>query len=101
MDEGAHRVGAILGKRVRIVRVPRRLVSGARWTMEDRFGLFELLLFTEMMCDHGYACDPQPARALLGRDPTPVDTELRRYYATTKQTPWSESNFGALRNRAT
>src|SRR4051812_36491350 len=99
MDEGAHRVAAVLGKPVRIVRVPRGGVSLARWMMEDRFGLFELLMFTEMMCDHGYACAPEPARALLGRAPTPVDTELRRYYATTKQTPWAESNFGALRNR--
>ena len=100
MDDGARRVAAVLGKRVRIVRVPRRGVSLMRWMLEDSFGTFELLLFTEMMCDHGYACDPGPARELLGREPTSVDVELRAYYATTKRTPWSESNIGALRNRA-
>lgn len=44
----------------------------------------------------GHACDPSPARELLGREPTPV----RGYYATTTQTPWAEADFGALRNRA-
>ena len=100
MDEGARRVAAVLGKRVRIVRIPRKGVSLMRRMSESRFGRFELMLFTEMMCDHGYACDPAPARELLGREPTPVDTELRDYYATTTRTPWSESNVGVLRNRA-
>jgi uncharacterized protein YbjT (DUF2867 family) len=100
MTEGAHRVAAILGKRVRVIHLPRAIVSGARWMLEDNFGTYELLMFTEMLVDHGYACDPGPARALLGRDPTPVDVELRAYYAKTARTPWADSNFGALRNRS-
>jgi uncharacterized protein YbjT (DUF2867 family) len=99
MDEGARRVAAVLGKRVWIVRIPRSIVSLMRWIEKNRFGVFELLMFTEMMCDHGYACDPSEARKLLGREPTSVDVELRQYYATTTQTPWAESNIGVLRNR--
>jgi uncharacterized protein YbjT (DUF2867 family) len=98
--EGARRVAAVLGRRVRLVPVPRRLVSLARRLREREFGVYELLLFTEMLCDHGYACDPAPARELLGREPTSVDAELRAYYATTKRTPWRDTNFGALRNRS-
>jgi uncharacterized protein YbjT (DUF2867 family) len=100
MTEGARRVAAVLGKRVWIVRLPRSVVSLMRWIQKKRFGVYELLLFTEMLCDHGYACDPAPARELLGRDPTSIDAALRKYYATTTRTPWRDSNFGALRNRA-
>jgi uncharacterized protein YbjT (DUF2867 family) len=98
--EGARRVAAALGKRARLVPVPRSLVSVARRARKRNFGVYELLLFTEMLCDHGYACDPGPARELLGREPTSVDAALREYYATTKLTPWRDTNFGALRNRA-
>jgi uncharacterized protein YbjT (DUF2867 family) len=98
--EGARRVGAVLGKRVRLVPVPRALVSLARRARKRNFGVYELLLFTEMLCDHGYACDPAPGRELLGREAISVDTALREYYATTKKTPWSETNLGALRNRS-
>jgi uncharacterized protein YbjT (DUF2867 family) len=99
MDEGAERVAAVLGKRVRIVRIPRSYVSLMRRMRKDKFGVFELMLFTEMMCDHGYACDPAPGRELLGRELTSLDAELRSYYATTKRTPWADSNLGVLRNR--
>jgi uncharacterized protein YbjT (DUF2867 family) len=100
ISEGARRVAAVLGKRVRLVRVPRRLVSLMRRARKREFGVYELLMFTEMLCDHGYACDPSGARELLGREPTSVDAALREYYATTKLTPWRDTNFGALRNRA-
>jgi hypothetical protein len=77
----------------------------APWTrtdtpMDQDFGVYELLLFSEMLCDHGYACDAAGARELLGREPISVDAAPRAYYATTMRTPWSESNFGALRSRA-
>jgi len=98
--EGARRVAAVLGKRVRLVPVPRRLVSLARRLRKREFGVYELLLFTEMLCDHGYACDPAPARELLGREPISVDTELREYYGTVTLTPWRDTNFGALRHRS-
>ena len=100
MKEGALRVAAALRKRAAIMRLPRFAVSVARARAKDRFGLYELLLFTEMLCDHGYACDPGPARELLGRAPISVDATLSEYYASTARTPWSESNFGALKNRA-
>ena len=91
----------MLGKRVWILRIPRGLVSLMRWIEKNKFGVFELLMFTEMMCDHGYACDPSEARALLGREPTSVDVELR---VSTTQRPrklhWAESNIEVLlRNR--
>jgi uncharacterized protein YbjT (DUF2867 family) len=100
MTEGARRVAAILGKRVRVVHLPRAVVSAMRWLTKRRFGTYELLMFTEMLVDHGYACDPIPARELLGREPTNVDVELRDYYSKTALTPWADSNFGALRNRS-
>jgi uncharacterized protein YbjT (DUF2867 family) len=100
MSEGALRVAAALEMRARVVRLPRFAISVARSRVKRRFGLYELLLFTEMLCDHGYACDPGPARELLGREPTSVDASLAEYYATTDRTPWSESNFGALQNRS-
>jgi uncharacterized protein YbjT (DUF2867 family) len=100
MKQGARRVAALLGKRVWVVHLPRGAVSLARWLVERRFGLYELLLFTEMLCENGYACDPGPARELLGREPTSIDVALRAYYASHAQTSWEDSNFGALRNRA-
>jgi hypothetical protein len=100
MTEGAERVAAILGKRVRIVHLPRVAVSAMRRIRKGRFGVYELLLFTEMFINHGYACDPAPAIALLGRELTSVDVELRDYYRKTSRTAWADSNFGALRNRS-
>jgi uncharacterized protein YbjT (DUF2867 family) len=100
MTEGARRVAAVLGKRVWIMHLPRFVVSAMRWLRRRQFGVYELLMFTEMLVDHGYACDPRPARELLGREPTSIDVELRAYYAKTKRTPWADSNFGALRNRS-
>ena len=101
MIEGAHRIGVTLGKKVRIVRLPRFMLRLMRRFAERRsFGAYEALLFLEMLTDHGYDCDPTPARELLGHEPVTIDNALRDYYATTKLTPWSESNLGVLRSRA-
>jgi hypothetical protein len=62
--------------------------------------VFELLVFAEMIYDHGYLCDAKAARDLLGREPTSVDEGLRRYYSTMTRTPWAESNIGVLADRA-
>src|SRR5262249_45349437 len=54
LAEGARRIAAVLGKRVRLVRVPRwvlrvlRSLSGLLG-----FGPYEMMLFTEMLADHG------------------------------------------------
>jgi NADH dehydrogenase len=100
LAEGAQRLASVLKKRVRLVPIPRRVVSLLRQRNRRRFGAYELLLFTEMLCDHGYACDPGPARQLLGREPTAVDVELAEYYARTTLTPWRESNIGVIRSKS-
>ncbi len=101
MAEGARRLGAVLNKKVRIVRVPRFVSSLWRRVARRRsFGAYELMLFLDMLADHGYHCDAGPARQLLGREPTGVDEALRAYYATTKLTPWRESNVGVLSTRS-
>ena len=101
MAEGARRLAAVLDKKVRIIRVPRFVSSFGRWFARRRsFGAYELMLFLDMLADHGYHCDPEPTRKLLGREPTSVDDALREYYATTKLTPWSESNVGVLSSRS-
>jgi uncharacterized protein YbjT (DUF2867 family) len=53
MTEGAQRVAAILGKPVRIVHLPRLAVAAFRRLSVDSFGRCELLLFTEMLIEHG------------------------------------------------
>jgi uncharacterized protein YbjT (DUF2867 family) len=101
MAEGARRLAAVLDKKVTIVGVPRFASSMLRRYEQDRsFGAYELMLFLDMLADHGYHCDPAATRDLLGREPQSVDSALREYYATTKLTPWSESNVGVLTTRS-
>lgn len=99
LAEGARRIAAVLGKRVRLVRVPRwvlrvlRSLSGLLG-----FGPYEMMLFTEMLADHGYSGDAvaTTTRQLLGRAPQPVEVELRDYYAARRRTPWADSVYGTL-----
>jgi uncharacterized protein YbjT (DUF2867 family) len=99
LAEGARRIAAVLGKRVRLVGVPRwvlrvlRSLSGL-----IGFGSYEMMLFSEMLADHGYSSDAigRTTRELLGREPQPVEVELRDYYTTRRQTPWADSVYGTL-----
>jgi nucleoside-diphosphate-sugar epimerase len=100
IDAEANRALVVQARAAGVRRFVLLLVALARRLRKREFGVYELLLFTEMLCDHGYACDPAPARALLGREPISLETELREYYATVKLTPWRDTNFGALRNRS-
>jgi len=94
--EGARRVARAIGRKVRIVRVPRAALTALRKIAKRRgFGAYEGMLFLEMIADVGYDCDPAPARELLGGELTRVDDALREYYATHTKTPWRDSNFGA------
>jgi uncharacterized protein YbjT (DUF2867 family) len=102
MAEGARRLGAVLKKKVRIIRVPRFISSlGRRYARRRSFGAYELMLFLDMLADHGYHCDAEPTRQLLGREPQSVDEALREYYATTRLTAWRDSNIGVLTSRST
>jgi uncharacterized protein YbjT (DUF2867 family) len=102
LGDSARRVAGVLGRRVRLVRIPRVVLrAGRKVARRGGFGAYEALLFLEMIADVGYHCDPSGTRALLGRPPTPVDEALREYYATHKLTPWGESNLGVLRTRGT
>ncbi len=101
LGEGARRIGALLAKRVRVVPLPAWVTGATKRFAERRgFGGYEAMLFFEMLRDEGYHCDPSAARRLLGREPTSVDVALRQYYATTRRTPWSESNLGVLRSHS-
>lgn len=99
--QAAHRVGRALGKRVRIVRIPRKALALFRRIAKRRgFGAYEGMLFFEMIADVGYDCDHQPARELIGAELVTVDQALGDYYATHTSTPWRDTNFGTLVARA-
>src|SRR5262245_25434587 len=77
LAEGARRVGKARGKPVRIVRLPRLAIRALGPLARLRgFGPYEAVLMLELMAQHGFDCDPAPARVLLGREPTPVDTAV-------------------------
>jgi uncharacterized protein YbjT (DUF2867 family) len=84
LGEGARRIAAALGRKVRLLRVPRIMLRGLRVLSRLRgFAAYEMMLFAEMLADHGFAC--QEGRnwlpALLGRPPQSVDTAIRGHYA--------------------
>ena len=98
--EGARRVARAVGRKVRIIRVPRFVIAILRRLGKlSGFGTYEAMLFFEMIADVGYDCDAAPARELLGRELTNVDDALRDYYVTHRITPWRDTNFGTLRVR--
>ena len=101
LAEGARRVGQALGRPVRILRLPRLGIRAVRPLAKRLgFGPYEAALMLEMMAEHGFDCDAAPARELLGRELTPVDTAIRAYYAGRRQTAWRDSLFGTLLLRA-
>jgi uncharacterized protein YbjT (DUF2867 family) len=99
LAEGARRIAAVLGKRVRLVGVPRWLLRVLR-SLAGLIGFapYEMMLFSEMLADHGYSSDAigRTTRELLGREPQPVEVELRDYYTSRRQTPWADSVYGTL-----
>lgn len=99
LGEGARRLGSTLGQPVRIVRVPLGLCPLWPPRKVVGFGPYEAALMLEMLTEHGYHCDPAPARELLGREPMPVDVALREYYAGRQRTAWRDSLLGTLRLR--
>jgi uncharacterized protein YbjT (DUF2867 family) len=102
LAEGARRVGKALRKPVRIVRLPRLGIWALGPLAKLRgFGPYEAVLMLDMMAEHGYDCDPAPARELLGRELTPVDSAIREYYAGRQSTAWRDSLVGTLVLRTT
>jgi uncharacterized protein YbjT (DUF2867 family) len=99
--EGATRLAAILQKKLRVIRLPRSILSlMAVFAKRLGFGPYEAMLFLEMLRDHGFFCDAGPLRELLGREPQSLDTVLQEYYRQHRQTAWRDSIFGTLLLRA-
>lgn len=95
LSEGAALLAAALRRRVRIVRIPRPLVSAGRVLARlAGFGPYEAVLFFEMLRDHGYYCAPDGLREVLGRDPETIAEALARYYASQARTSWRDSIYG-------
>lgn len=101
LAEGARRIAGTLGRRVRLVRVPRAALRVSRALARvGGFGPYEAVLFLEMLAEHGFHCDAAPTRDLLGREPLAVNAALEEYYASGATTPWRESIYGALLRRS-
>ena len=97
LAEGASRIAGILGRRIRLVRIPRTTLRAARTLARaGGFGPYEAILFLEMLADHGFHCDADQTRELLGREPRTVDAVLQEYYSTGATTPWRNSIYGTL-----
>jgi hypothetical protein len=81
------------------IRLPRWLLRALRPLARLLgFGPYEAILFYEMLADHGFSVAPETAvtRELLGRDPTPVDATIDRYYSDHARTAWRDSFYGTL-----
>lgn len=95
--EGATRLAAILQKKLRVIRLPRSILSIlAAFARRLGFGPYEAMLFLEMLRDHGFCCDAGPLRELLDREPQSLETVLREYYRQHRQTAWRDSIYGTL-----
>lgn len=103
LGEGAERIGRKLGRRVRLVRVPRALLRAARGPARLLgFGPYEAILFYEMLAERGFHVEPgeATAREVLGREPASIEETIDRYYAGRERTPWRDSFYGTLVLRA-
>jgi uncharacterized protein YbjT (DUF2867 family) len=103
LGEGAERIGRRLGRRVRLVRVPRALLRAARAPARLLgFGPYEAILFYEMLAERGFHLEPGDAtpREVLGREPVSIEEAIDRYYADRRRTPWRDSFYGTLALRA-
>lgn len=97
LREAAEKLGAVLGRTVRCLAIPRAAIHAAKPLLRPlSFGAYESLLFFEMLADHGYHCDAGVLRETLGREPRGVDECLREHYATVKRTPWRDSIYASL-----
>jgi len=54
-----------------------------------------MMLFAEMLADHGVACEggQKQIRPLLDRQPQPVDTAIREYYAGRAKAAWTATRL--------
>jgi uncharacterized protein YbjT (DUF2867 family) len=103
MAQGAERIASRLGKRARLIRLPRPLLRAIRAPARLLgFGPYEAILFYEMLADHGFqvATDAIVTQELLGRDPMTVDAMIDRYYSDHARTAWHDSVYGTLLLRA-
>jgi hypothetical protein len=62
------------------------------------FSVYELMLFAEMLADHGFSGTnlADTTRQFLGREPQSLDVALKSYYAAQPRTPWADSTFDTL-----
>jgi uncharacterized protein YbjT (DUF2867 family) len=97
LREWAEYIGEVLGKRVVMIPLKRPLLRALRAPSRALgFGPYEAVLFLEMLANHGFYGDSSATRQLLRREPASARDAIRTYYATTKKTPWRESNYGVL-----
>ncbi|HKB51085.1 MAG TPA: SDR family oxidoreductase [Solirubrobacterales bacterium] len=99
LGQGAERIANRLGKRARLIRLPRWVLRVLRPLARLLgFGAYEAILFYEMLADDGFCVGPEAAvtREVLGRDPTPVDAMIDRYYRDHARTAWRDSFYGTL-----
>jgi len=101
LGAGATRIAELLGRKLRVVRLPRSVLSMLRTIAKVLgFGPYEAVLFLEMLRDHGFFCDATPLRELLGHEPQSIDEVLKEYYRQNKRTPWRDSIYGTLLMRS-
>jgi uncharacterized protein YbjT (DUF2867 family) len=97
LADAAGRIGAVLHKKVRLLRLPRSSLRAGRVLLRAiGFAAYEAMLFLEMLADHGYHCDPVQTRALLGREPQTVEDALGAHYSHRPRTRWADSFYGTL-----
>ncbi len=61
LTQGAERIANRVGKKVRLIRLPRWLLRVLRpFARLLGFGPYEAILFYEMLADHGFYVAPKP-----------------------------------------
>lgn len=103
LAQGAERIGRRLGRKARLVRLPRWTLRALRRPARLLgFGPYEAILFYEMLADDGFHVAPTATvtAEVLGRDPISVDAMIDDYYTDRARTPWRDSFYGTLVLRA-
>ena len=103
LGQGAERIARRVGRKVRLIRLPRWFLRILRPLARLLgFGPYEAILFYEMLADHGFYVAPgsAPTREVLGRDPASIDAIIDSYYSDHARTAWRDSFYGTLVLRA-
>lgn len=103
LAEAAERIAHRLGRRARLIRLPRSVLRGLRPLARLLgFGAYEAILFYEMLADHGFSVAPEASatRELLGRYPATFEAAIDGYYRDHARTAWRDSFYGTLALRA-